>query len=392
MIAAAMALLLAEGPNIRIQEVASPDATVVRMSMVVRAPSEMTQREQAAWHVLMHSARKGNTRYTFDQMVNYGVQGDPSTVLLENSDDLLFIQLAVPRSEDLRESVGMIAGMAQAIVLQPKVGRAEVEAAARDFKTPVESDLKAFLMGYKGEIKSVTSDDVRRLWLRVARPEQISVVITSSQSADQLTGIVQQNFTKWSKGTTTARDEEPRSTRWVGPQSAQLTAWGWSPMKFTRADAPKVLALVALGTGKTSAAFRTVREQMGASYLQMPFFLAGADGWEPRFVFGSGSALDEAAAKKVLLDDVATWDSGQLARAIMLSDRSLRTPYPLSPFFLRPSTPYNGSERQRLDWIAFAALTDSVGTPEALLESLNNVTLEELKAAAKSLLDSAIRL
>ncbi len=381
----AMALLAVGASDLRVIEVPSAQP-ISRLQVAVRAPADMTDREQAAWHAWLASMRDRNTRYTFTQIAEYGAQGG-EPVRFEHSDELILIQLNAPRGE-----VELMGRLAYAILAQPRVTQAHLRASATTVSTAMDSDLQAAWAGYRGDAAGLSPDDVRRLWLRVVRPENVVFAVNPLGQPGEATKQIQGVFEKWPTGTSTPRSSPPRSLRFAGPQKTALTQWGWSTTTLHQSDSARVLALVALGTGKASSAHRIVREELGLSYLQSPFFLAGREGWRPRFVFGGAAPVPTDIARDALLKDVETWTPSTLARAISLADASLRSDYPLSPFILWPSGPQADSDATRLAWAAYGELTGSAKSIDEVLFGVNQVTVDQLKAAAKSLLETAIKL
>lgn len=178
------------------------------------------------------------------------------------------------------------------------------------------------------------------------------------------------------------------------PGAAGLYEWRGPILKPTLPDlGPRLLALMALGTGKSSSLHRVFREENGWSYWQTLVLWPVADGWRPRLSVLRASAVDGTwmeGGEEALRADIATWDEGTVMRARGMLQMSLMRGSVLSPFWVK-ARPFAIDDLE--DAALFRAHLALAGVttfaPGAILESTADVTPERLKELATQMLDQS---
>lgn len=157
----------------------------------------------------------------------------------------------------------------------------------------------------------------------------------------------------------------------------------------------QLLAVVALGSGKGSAMFETLREAQGWSYRQEAVFWPTEKGFVPRLIMASGDKTPPAelvkAMKQQLLDAVNAWTDANLDRARGMAEGILTRGLQMSPLYFNPGWPIEDNLHDRTFLAGYWRMkTGRAWDPKKMVGEMTLVDLAELKEAALGMLTVAI--
>lgn len=240
--------------------------------------------------------------------------------------------------------------------------------------------------------------DIVNLYKLVFRPDNLTIAVGGALKP----GVAQ---VAWNEATS-----DWRRARTVPPRAAipfksypelfpshvlELRGPEWSPSDPT--FPPKLLALVALGSGKAATLFRVIREDKALSYRQESVLWPTATGLVPRLLVQIKPLPTEAENKQLadiraaLLEDIDHWNDATLQRAKGFAAAIATRGMDLSPLYLRSPSALGSSIEDRTFLSAY--WTFKTGAPwngETMAEALKAVDLPTLKAEAMAIVKPAI--
>jgi hypothetical protein len=348
----------------------------------------MGEREAAAWQVLGRVLLEGTIEYTPQTLRDYGSQAgvSPSVTVMP---DFLRLQIVVPRgglslAGDLTFSV-----LTRCALREEDVAKATTALMAEE-KTP----WVAAMTGLDYRYDRLRAGDVRAVWTRALRPENLNFVVGGAIDPGAGAQELKTRFERW----TPVRDPGPLRAdgaakpkiSHLGPVSTfLLSARTMTPA--STASAAKLLAVFALGVGKESSMNRTLRERAALSYLQGAVLWPTSQGWEPCFTMVRRTTDDEAKyateMRDMLLKDVDTWQEPALLRAQAMAEAAFARNLSISPIWLSSSGPMGASLMDRCAWRGYLEMVGSGALrEEVMVGAMKNVDLDQLKDQAKALL------
>jgi hypothetical protein len=157
--------------------------------------------------------------------------------------------------------------------------------------------------------------------------------------------------------------------------------------------AAKYLALVALGCGKGSSMHRIIREEHAWSYRQEGVVSPAPEGLEPRLIFFVKPRSEQVhlgwLARDALLADIDKWTATDLARAVGYASIYFDRGIAIGPMVMNGGD-YLTSELEDETFLkAYWRLRGGKWDANAFMGSLRDVQLDDLKAAAKSMLSGS---
>jgi hypothetical protein len=242
------------------------------------------------------------------------------------------------------------------------------------------------------------ASDIEDLYKRVFRPDNITVAAGGALRP----GVAQ---AAWDDASKNWRRQVARPLRQAVPfkeypqpyPSHVLELHGPEIMPSDPGLASKILALVALGGGKSSSLFRVVRGDLALSYRQEAALWPTKDGLVPRVLVQIRPRAVEQEAVELndirvaLLADIAAWDSSVLERAQGFAGAMSTNGMELGPLYFRPSAPLGPSIEDRTLLVAYWQMkTGAPWNGLAMADAFRSVDLGTLKAEAAGLVEVAI--
>ncbi len=385
----AAALLQPQPPAPKTAELVDANADTVVVQAFVPAP-EMGARDAAAWRVLGRVLLLGTREFSRDQVMRYGSQAGLAPVVV-TMPDFMRVEFVAPKG-----GLSVAGELLEAVVKRPILPELDIrESTARLLGTHRQAWSEA-LWPVVPAWESVRVEDVRSLYARAFRPERVTFAVGGAIKPGEGIAEMAKRFVKWS----VQRPPRARYDLPVKPMPAReepvstFELRGEAVNPATPNGSATMLATFALGVGKEGAMFRVLREQMGLSYRQEALLWPSATGWVPRLMVARRARPDEAgtvgAMREALLADVAKWDENARVRALAMAEASVLRQMPLNPFWLDAGGPMGDNLSDRTAWRGYLTMVGSGAVDERLLlDSMRNVTLEQMQAAAKSLLEGA---
>lgn len=312
--------LAAVQPAPIVEEVRIPGAEGVTAQAVVSLP-EIGPKDRAAFLVLLQMMSQAGTRTYTNGQIRGESLGGGDRYRLEIGPDHLRIGVA---SDRLVDALALL----HSVLHEPVLNREAFAPAVEAIQFRPREFWENAIRPERPLLRLLRFEDVEEVYRRFFVPSRIAVGVAGELSP----GEASENWTSRIAGW-----QEPR-LRPFAPDRGAIDLRGDSAgpvslVEFRGADTPgseaaRLLALLLLGTGKTSALFRTVRESEGLSYWHEAVLTPTTSGWQTRLLLPmKASAADlpgrAERARKALLEDIERWDDarlrlgGQVARATL---------------------------------------------------------------------------
>ncbi|HRJ27795.1 MAG TPA: hypothetical protein PLO61_09845 [Fimbriimonadaceae bacterium] len=364
-------------------------AGYLSVEAVIRSPDRLNEREEVGWKVLERSLLQGTRELTTEQLWGYGSLTGRSPSI-QAMDDWMSIRLTVPAGE-----IGLLGQMIESILVRADLSDESLNRVRSGLQARVLDPWREALQPSQPRFTILRNRDVRELYGRIFRPENVRLVLAGEFEAGAATTALQSRFAGW-------KPRPVNRTPWTDTKPTQVRSGSISSFELAgpvlRPADPStpatMLAVFALGVGKEGSLFRVVRSQMKLSYRQDAILWPTSSGWQPRLLMLRQTREDEiqlpGRVREALLKDVETWTDAQLERSMAMAEASLLRGMILSPFWLSAYGPEVDRGDFAVAWAAYQSLTGSPwSTPELLISSLQSVELDQLKLAAQNLLNQA---
>ena len=384
-------LLLAIGATAKIEvlELREPSPYVV-VQAYLKAP-EMTERETAAWQVLGKLLLEGTIEHTPQTIREYGSQaGVPPKVVTMR--DYLRLQIVLPKS-----GLSLAGEFVYAILTRPALREQDVARAIEQLQAEEPPPWIVAMDGLDYRYDRLRAGDVRRVWERALRPENLSFVVGGGIEPGAGQEELQARFERWTPlrdaGSPRA-DPRPRPRLSVSGEVSTFMLTGPTLTPASASSAARLLAVFALGVGKDGSMHRVLREELGLSYLQGAILWPTKDGWSPRLFMvrktEDGEAKYAAVMRDALLKDIEQWDEGTVLRAQAMAEAAFTRDLAGSPVWLDQEGPMAQSLADRCAWRGYLEMIGSGALRESVLVSaMRNVDLDQLREQATEFLDQA---
>ena len=160
------------------------------------------------------------------------------------------------------------------------------------------------------------------------------------------------------------------------------------------AIAQRLLAIIAIGSGKGSAMFERLREGRGWSYRQEAVLYPTANGFVPRLIMASGDKMAPIdlikGMREELLDAVNAWTDADLARARGMAEGILLRGVEMSPLYFNSYWPVTTSLDDETFLSGYWLMkTGRQWDPNKLVGQMGLLTLSELKESALDIINGA---
>lgn len=364
-------------------------ADIVVVEAIVPAPG-LEAREAAAWRVLGEALLEGTQEYTKLQLLTYGSQAGiaPRVTVLP---DHMRIEFAMPKG-----GLDVAVGLLESMLRRPSLPAEEVVSIASEMARRRKSVWQEALDPYSPDYSAVKPGDVRELARRAIQPDRVIISIAGAFPVGEGVKQIQSAFSDWKP----TKASTPRSDKTLLPllaRKSEVTTVEWRAPAVAPSDgsyAATILAVFALGVGKEGAMTRILRTANSWSYRQEAVLWPTGKGWQPRFIVAMKLPEEDVEVgervRKALLEDIATWTEDHRVRALAMAEAALTRRLEVSPFWGGPAGPVALDVADRAFWTGYGALIGSPGFgPSETLEAVRTISLDDLKARAKALLETA---
>ncbi|MCW5939389.1 MAG: insulinase family protein [Fimbriimonadaceae bacterium] len=378
-VALAACLALVPRADLRVVEFRDPDARFVVVQAWAKAPEGA---DPAAWRVMARCLSEGTLEFSRESLLSTaGQTGQP--LLIEATDELLSVTVVLPP-----DGLAVGAHLVASILTQPRLNERIINGAVASLKSEPPGAWEAHLDGTP-DFSKVRARDVLALGERLGNPAQVVVTTAGPIERGDGSAAFSGRFKPRPSPSQPIRAQQasPRLSR------QEVTFVELSGPVLDPADAaspPMALAAFALGVGKDGAMHRALREGRQWSYRQESVFWPTSKGWRPRLVMARRASTETVSPEQMadaLRPEIDRWEDGDRLRALAMAEASLQGRLPVNPFHFSASRRMSDSLASRAAWAGYLELTGkgALGT-DTFLELLRQVTLEELKAAARDLM------
>jgi predicted Zn-dependent peptidase len=247
------------------------------------------------------------------------------------------------------------------------------------------------------DVRSIRGREIVELYEQITAKDTLRIAIGGPFQPAQVREVWGKKEAAWPAPKYIARSPFPPSGRIRPRNPGGVTTLEFAGPTFAADDAAlptRLLALVALGSGKGSSLFRVARGELALSYRQEALLAPSPKGWQPRLILAMRPRADEvevvSTLRTALLSDVERWSEAHRLRAVGMADLSLTRATELSPLSLWRTGPVPNNLEGRTFLKAYWPMkTGQAWNPERLADATRNVTLADLKAAAHELLEQA---
>lgn len=386
MIAATLFLSLGA---VAISEMPEPEADRIVVQAVAATP-EMGAREMALARILAEVMPQGTAEYSGAGIRRYSSLAGRK-LLVTAMPDHIRIQVVVPRGR-----LSLAASLLDSAMRRPSLDEQEVSVALKTVPYRAAGYWTEALEPQVPDFSRIRREDVVQFHQAVFAPGRVAVSVGGAFEPGQASKEFAQRFADWTatRQPSLRRGAVPRqiSVRAKPVDTLDLAFPTISPKD--KDFSAKLLALIALGTGKGSSLFGIWRSEPGGGYVQDAVLWPQFGGFRPRLVLAKSAAgLGEAPPRLIaaLMADVEKWSFETLLRAQGMAEAVLSNGSPISPFFLAGPSPLSDSLEDRTFWLAYWRMkTGSELTRQAMNDALRAVGLEELQKAAREMLTGSV--
>lgn len=392
MISAILAIAIGQYPmKISVLELPDPGAETVAIHAYLWRDQNLTQ-EEDAWRVICDTIGINSTTYAADEVSFFGGTTGVLPRVVSAPDFLRLEVVSTP--EKWRESVALAASL----VAQPNWRSNQWEEREKVLRGSVD-DPWEFALWPKRPWSSETLqvDEPSSVHARLLDKGGLRIVVSGpieqglvKEELDRVTrtwSIPEYRKVSRFAEETAAPDRQP-----YGVSTFELTG---RPIRIgEKGSGAQFLAATALGVGKGASIWQTVRERDGLAYRVEGVFWPSRSGFVPRFLMLRKS--EEAELKfggdliAALKESASSLDVVEFARAKVMAEQVLMHPNAFASVYVDGESPLFGLPHDDVRW---RGLLHGMGLPSLPLarwsETLNEVTLDDFRAAAVEMVDRA---
>jgi hypothetical protein len=355
-----------------------PEATEVSIQVMARVP-RLTARQADAMDALVAALPREVEGYSRRDV--FTVTGG-DTVRCQSGPDYVRISFHVPPSN---WRVGL--SLMEALVRSSKLTMPEGTSPGR------VTAWVAALRPYERS-RNPRPNEVADLYRTLFRPENLTLGVGGPIPAGAAREDWEARMAKWTPPRILAPSPYEPEPKPIAKNPGGLSTIEIEGPKFGGRDAAisiRVLALMALGSGKGASLFRVARQQLGLSYRQEALLYPVPEGWKSRILLETTATteLDKKAEtlRTVLLEDVRGWTDADLKRAQGMAEGVFLRGIDFSPFAFGPFGTFDDTLEGRTFLRTYWQMkTGEPWDPELLLRAMRMVTLEDLKETATGVL------
>lgn len=370
----------------RFVELPMPASDTICIS-VVAPTGELDPRESGIVRVLARMIPQGALEYPKSKIDALTIPtGHPLTCTV--MPDHLCLQADVPAAY-LREGLDMV----HTLIEKAYLNEEDLDQALGELPFAKNSYWKIALDPMTIDFEKIDRRDIFAMYQKLFQPANLSIAVSGPFADNEARDLWLKYYEDWKPQEIlhprTGLSAEARPMQALQP----ITTIEVAGTEFKGSDATlpdKLLAIFALGVGKDSTVFRVIRQKLRISYRQEAFLWPTAAGFRPRIIVAVKPRNDEdglgGQIKSAVLGDVDTWNEATRLRALAMAQAVYGRGLPLDPLVLQTAGNVGLSQDDRTFMTAYWPLKTGQYWIEAnLLTSLNKVTLDEMRKAAKDM-------
>lgn len=350
---------------------------------------EMNALDYGQWQLLGAILLDGASSYTRRSIYSFGSQNGPLPDVLVWP-GVMQIRFEAPPTAD---GVRVIADLLATIIKSPSLPDTSLEFAVRrgrDF-TPTVWD--RVMDPFRPKAPVATPLEIKKLYSETFRHESLSIHVAGPLEQGSVQSLITPRFSDWRVRTLPrlqTADRRPPAPQIVGEQC--LTVWESEPKKNLYDVAAQMVAVCAIGGGKSSLLHSIVRQKNRWGYQQEAILVPGKKGWQIK-VFTVQPKPDDPALraeemKSALQEGVAGWKEEDVVRAKQIATASLAGTNPVPPFWLTSSARLDTSPMARASFMGWSRIYGTDVTISKIQAALDSVSLDDMKSLATQILES----
>lgn len=386
MIALAVALAVAATP--KVVEVVDTSSSRIAVQIVVKLP-ELDARELGMARVLEAVLPDGTSELTKAKlMLLTGQSGSPISCRL--MPDCLRVQYSLPIGS--LDTAGVIA---ESVCLKASLSAESLESALASLPYRYRGYWSEALDGRQASYDRIKLNDLKGFYTHLFRPENMTIGVAGNFAI----GDAEKQFASAFKNWTPDKDAYPRYHFTDLPKAQETRRRAIATIELYSevmpADLGKNTMMASiLGLGKGCIAFQVIREKLAYSYRQEAFLWPSESGVQLRMI---AAVTDIARAKDAAetirqeaLKAVGALNEADLERARNLLRSAWKEDLIGGPICIDDGRPIGGSLEDKAFLAAYGCMkTGAAWSLEGILQKTEEVRLEEIKLALKTIIENA---
>lgn len=376
-------VLAAQADQATVIEVRSMTPRRVAVECVVKLP-ELNLREEKALAAAIAAMDMGTRRHSADTMQDLLDGQRPE---ISQFPDHIRISLLGPR-DGTSSALSILFGLTNQTGFELK-SIAALEATAKE---RIGQGYWSRFYQAKIDGRALTIGEIEATYNKVFRRSQMVITVSGAPSTVEPTQMWQALERNWQKRTVLFREAPslPADVDAYGPTTVGLKApeFAWGGQGPAR-----LLATIALGSGKGSALFHSWRQRKGWTYVQECAWLPTTSGFQPVFAGITANPANVAELepwRAALLEEIDRWTEEDRTRALGFANGIWKNGIGFSPFLGSADRTLTTSPSDQAYLLAYwFAKTGAVFETDRFLSLLESTDLEALKATAKELVSGA---
>lgn len=372
-----------------IVEVVEPNADSIVLQAVAELP-ELGEREMAQARILADVLPEGTEDYSAATIRRFSSLAGKRLTCTAMPDHI-GIKLTVPRGQ-LATGVSLL----DSIIRRASLPEEAIAASLRHVPSQFRSYWWEALNPWKPEFSRITREQVMTLYYRAFQPDRLAIAVGGAISPGEAIVAWGKRFEGW-KGPRlpTYRASPPAKAQITRLRNVTTIDIAGPPFSGNEAMVPqRLLAAIALGSGKGSTAFRIWRDSMGLSYRQEAVVWPDPKGFRLRLIAAMLpiSQPDQLTARMrtSIGEDIAKWNFETLERANGMAEGILLHGAPVSPLYLSSEHPIGDSLDDRTFMAAYWLMkTGTNFDARRILTSMRAASLEDIQKVARELVENA---
>lgn len=292
-------------------------------------------------------------------------------------------------------SIGV--SMIGSILREPTIKPQDLQAVADDLQFRTFGFWRRALDLRSFEPPKYAQRDFDDLVSLVFRPENVTLGVGGKLEPGVATRKWDEVKSKWTVARSPQLRLEPDPPSAKPPTGGSMAVFDFQGPVFSANDAAfttKLLALTALGSGKSAALWRIAREKLGLSYRQESILYPVQNGFMPRLLIAHAGNDDlekkAESLSEALLDDIASWTEDDRKRAIGMAESYLTRGAELSPLYFHPDRPVGRDLGDQTFLLAYWQMKSGTRwNPHQIVGRMGFVELDDLKIVARQMVERA---
>lgn len=377
-------LVLSTLSKITVAEFVEPNAASVTVVATVRAP-KIPSHQLASWYVLGEVLTYGSKQYSRSQLLGFGGQAGSSPRLVVTK-DLIQLRIEAPGG---KEGLAIASDLVSTVIMSPRFDISNIKESIAKYRDANLNSWSRILEPLQMNFDSVTSDSIQRLYQETFHAENISFAVVGKFEPGEGKDDIEHRFALWQAPTRQRSDSAEPKTR-ISNDGFKVSLLELSAQS-SKTFALDLVSVCALGAGKSSAMYETLRVKNGWSYLQQSLLWPTSTGWEPRLVMAfdpDANRFTVTDVREALATAIKGWTNDDLERAKTIAKACLAGNFPLTPLWMGDQNALNTTASSRAGFLGFCASYGMLDARVEYFKQVDGISLENLQLRASEIVNS----